>query len=57
MDTDLQHAMATFQRCVAQRDRQAAQVLVGDFALVLVAPVQAAMPRHRWLVLADYLVH
>lgn len=48
--------MATFERVVVQRDPiLALAVLHHDFALVLVFPVPAVMPRVRWLeVLPDY---
>ena len=41
------------------RDREAAEsVLDPDYALVLVQPARAVMPRARWLeVLEDYVVH
>jgi ketosteroid isomerase-like protein len=56
---DLADAMKTFDRAVERRDRLAAEdVLDGDYALVLVHPAAAAMPRARWLeVLPDYVVH
>jgi hypothetical protein len=56
---DLMNAMAEFQRCVEARDRAAAeQILDAEFALVLVAPSAARMPRAKWLeVLVDYEVH
>lgn len=55
---DLQQAMAAFQRCVEERDAAAAEdVLDVDFALVLIQPARAVMPRERWLqVLPDYVV-
>ena len=51
--------MREFERCVIERDVGAAEnVLAADFALVLVHPVPAVMPRSRWLeVLGDYVVH
>jgi hypothetical protein len=56
---DLPGAMRRFDDAVQQRDRGAAEeVLHEDFALVLVYPAPAAMPRARWLeVLSDYVVH
>jgi ketosteroid isomerase-like protein len=56
---DLAAAMGRFDAAVQQRDRGAAeQVLDEDFALVLVHPAPALMPRVRWLqVLEDYVVH
>ena len=51
--------MHRFQRCIEERDRAAAEaILDDDYALVLVQPAKAVMPRSRWLeVLADYVVH
>lgn len=48
-----------FERAVNQRDRALAeQVLHPDYALQLVQPATAVMPRVRWLdVLPDYVVH
>ncbi|MEP7022154.1 MAG: nuclear transport factor 2 family protein [Pseudonocardiales bacterium] len=59
MSDDLDAAMAEFQRCILQRDQAAAaDVLDPDYALVLVHPVRATMPREVWLAnLPDYLVH
>ena len=56
---DLSDAMKKFDAAVEQRDRTAAEeVLDGDYALVLVHPAPAVMPRARWLeVLPDYVVH
>lgn len=58
-DADLQARMDEFQRCIEQRDAAAADaVLDDDYALVLVHPSPAVMPRDRWLeVLPDYIVH
>lgn len=55
---DLTSAMRKFDDAVLQRDRSAAEdVLDEDYALVLVHPAPAMMPRARWLeVLDDYLV-
>lgn len=55
---DLASAMRKFDDAVLQRDRSAAEdVLDEDYALVLVHPAPAMMPRARWLeVLDDYLV-
>ena len=55
----LDDQMREFERCVIERDPIAAEtVLDPDFALVLVHPVPAVMPRSRWLeVLTDYVVH
>jgi len=51
--------MAEFERCVVERERATAEEVLDDaFALVLVQPTPAVMPRERWLeVLADYVVH
>jgi len=54
---DLAAAMRRFDDAVQQRDRVAAdEVLDEDYALVLVHPAAALMPRARWLqVLNDYV--
>jgi hypothetical protein len=59
MSSDLELAMTEFQRCIAERDGVgAADVLDAGFALVLVQPVAAVVPRDRWLAaLPDYVVH
>ena len=59
MTDDLADAIARFERCIIDRDRQAAEaVLHPDYALVLVQPARALIPRARWLeVLPDYIVH
>lgn len=51
--------MDAFQNCIVERDRDSAElVLDADYALMLVAPTRAVMPRSRWLeVLSDYVVH
>jgi ketosteroid isomerase-like protein len=56
---DLSTAMSRFDHAVQHRDRRAAEdVLDEDYALVLVHPAPARMPRARWLeVLEDYVVH
>lgn len=56
---DLTAAMTRFDDAVRQRDHSAAEeVLDADFALVLVHPAPAVMPRARWLgTLGDYVVH
>lgn len=58
-DAELQTRMDDFQRCIEQRDAEAAEVVLDDqYALILVHPVRAVMPRDRWLqVLPDYVVH
>ena len=59
MSGDLELAMTEFQRCIAERDvAAAAAVLDADYALVLVQPVAAVVPKDRWLAtLPDYVVH
>jgi uncharacterized protein DUF4440 len=59
MSTALDASMAAFQRCIEERDRTAAErILDPEYALVLVQPTPAVMPRARWLeVLPDYVVH
>jgi hypothetical protein len=56
---DLMNAINEFQRCIEARDRAAAEeILEPAYALVLVAPSRAEMPRAQWLeVLEDYIVH
>jgi hypothetical protein len=58
LTADLTEAIRDFDRCIEQRHRVAAESLLDDdYALVLVVPSPAVMPRPRWLeVLADYLV-
>jgi ketosteroid isomerase-like protein len=55
---DLSQKLDDFQRCIETRDQALARAIVDDeFALVLVYPSAATMPRTRWLeVLDDYLV-
>ena len=57
-DSDLDTACADFDRAVIHRDHEIAQrVLHPEFALVLVHPTPAIMPRQRWFeTLDDYLV-
>jgi len=59
MDPDLAPRIDDFDRCIESRDRTLADaVLDHDYALVLVHPAAAVMPRERWLeVLPDYVVH
>lgn len=54
----LRARMGEFDQAVLQRDSALAErVLHPDYALVLVHPAPAVMPRERWLaVLPDYLV-
>ena len=51
--------MDEFQRCLEARDADGvAGVLDEEYALVLVQPTRAVMPRDHWLeVLPDYVVH
>lgn len=55
----LRERSAEFDRAVQLRDRALAeQVLHPSYALVLVHPAPATMPRERWLeVLPEYVVH
>ncbi len=59
MTADLTLAMSEFQRCIAERDVDGAErILDPDYALELVQPVAAVVPRDRWLAaLPDYVVH
>ena len=59
MDEELARRIDEFQRCIEARDRQAAElVLDEEYALLLVHPAPAEMPRLRWLeILPDYIVH
>ncbi len=59
MTADLTEAMLDFDRCIQERDGELAErTLDDDYALVLVVPAPAVMPRQRWLeVLPDYVVH
>jgi hypothetical protein len=56
---DLAAAMARFDHALQERDTGlAAECLHEDFALMLVHPAPATMPRHRWIeLLPDYVVH
>jgi ketosteroid isomerase-like protein len=56
---DLTSALKNFDDAVQRRDAALAdRVLDPDYALVLVHPAPAVMPRARWLeVLPDYVVH
>lgn len=58
MDNELRERVERFQTCIERRDPAlAAEVLDSDYALVLVHPTPAVMPRDRWLqVLEDYVV-
>ncbi len=59
MDQALKRQFEVFDRCVTERNSELVeQVVDEDFALVLVHPEPAEMPRQRWLeVLPDYVVH
>lgn len=59
MDDELNRRIEAFERCINERDAvSAADVLDDGYALVLVQPSPAIMPRDRWLeVLPDYEVH
>ena len=56
---DLAGRSEEFDRVVLARDREAAaEVLDEDFALVLVHPAPAVVPRAAWIqMLPDYVVH
>jgi len=58
-DRALQDACQRLQRAIETRDTSMADgVLHAAYALVLIQPVKAVMPRARWLeVLPDYVVH
>jgi hypothetical protein len=55
---ELKTQISNFERCVLQREVELARtVLHPDYALVLVQPAPAVMPRSRWLeVLPDYVI-
>ncbi|MFL6205790.1 MAG: DUF4440 domain-containing protein [Acidimicrobiales bacterium] len=57
--SDLADAMRELDRCLWDRDRAGAErVLDEGYALELVTPAPAVMPRERWLeVLPDYVLH
>jgi hypothetical protein len=59
LTVDLQQRIDAFQRCIEQRDRDAAEeILDQGYTLLLVQPVRSVVPRQQWLdVLADYVVH
>ena len=56
---DLAARSDDFDRVVLSRDRElAAEVLAEDYALVLVHPEPAVVPRSAWIeMLPDYVVH
>jgi len=58
MEQELRERMEAFQAVVLERDQSLAEdVLDEDYALMLVQPSPAVMPRSRWLdVLPDYVV-
>ena len=59
VDHDLDTRIEAFQTCIEERDAVAAErILHPEYALVLVQPSPAVMPRERWLeVLPTYVVH
>lgn len=59
MNDELSSRIEQFQRCIDERDvGSAADVLDEEFALVLVHPAPAVVPRQGWLdMLPDYVVH
>ena len=59
MSGDLEARMTEFQRCIEARDETGAgDILDSEFALVLVQPARAVVPRGAWLTtLKDYVVH
>lgn len=59
VDEALQTQLAAFQACILDRDVVGAeQVLDADFALVLVYPAAATVPRAQWLAtLPVYDIH
>ena len=58
-DDRLLTQISNFERCIRERDgRLAKRVLDPDYALVLVNPSPAVVPRSSWLeMLPDYVVH
>jgi hypothetical protein len=58
-DPRLLAQIANFERCVRERDGElASAVLHPDFALVLVQPEPAIVPRSAWIgMLPEYVVH
>lgn len=56
---DLEERIRLFLQCIQERDAAIAEdVLDDDYALVIVQPAPAVMPRERWLeVLPNYAVH
>lgn len=56
---DLEAARRSFQRAIEERDGEAArEVLDPEYALVLIQPERAVVPRTTWLdVLEGYVVH
>jgi len=59
MSADLGESLIEFQRCIAERDVPAAdRILDAEYALMLVLPVAAVVPKERWLAtLPEYVVH
>jgi hypothetical protein len=58
-DPELSRQIEAFQRCIEQRDQAAAAVVLDDdYALMLMHPAPAVMPRARWIeLLPQYVVH
>lgn len=56
---DLEQAIATWQAAIESRDLEgAARLMHEDYALVIVHPAPATVPRGQWLdSLHDYVVH
>ena len=59
LSEDLKERSDAFQRCIEHRDVTAAEdILDEDYALVLVHPAPAVIPKARWIaMLPDYVVH
>ena len=57
-DAELEAQIERFLQCIIDRDAATAnEVLDSDYALIVVQPAPAVMPRSRWLeVLDDYVV-
>ncbi|WP_183061925.1 YybH family protein [Motilibacter peucedani] len=57
-DPELAAARTEFQRCIEQRDQDLARRVLHDaYALVVVVPQPAVMPRERWVeLLPEYVV-
>ena len=59
VDHDLEARIEAFQKCIEERDNVTAErILHPEYALVLVQPSRAVMPRKQWLeALPEYAVH